>query len=268
MKFALIDGEKEEATKGATALCQFCGLELIAKCGEIKIHHWAHKSKRNCDPWWENEGEWHRAWKNEFPTEWQEIIHHDENGQKHIADVKTQSGWTLEFQHSFLKHEERQSRNYFYKKLVWVIDGTRRKTDIKQFKRMLEESTQLRTNIPIIRASFPDECRLLNEWHNNDSLVFFDFNESEVTEDTMLWFLFPKTLTSSAYLSPFSRANFIELFNNDNFDNLYKNTILPIHKEISNGERRQREANIHNRANTLSGFDRYLKNKQRRRRRL
>ena len=268
MKFALIDGKKEEATKGATAICQFCGSELIAKCGEIKIHHWAHKSKRNCDPWWENEGEWHRAWKNKFPTDWQEVIHHDEYGEKHIADVKTKNGWTLEFQHSFLKNEERKSRNAFYQKLVWIIDGTRRKTDIKQFKSMLEESAQLRTNIPIIRASFPDECRLLNEWHNNDSLVFFDFNESEAAENTMLWFLFPKTPSSSAYLSPFSRSSFIELFNNNNFDNFYNNTILPIHKEISNGERRQREASTHNRANTLSGFDRYLRNKQKRQRRL
>ncbi|SHN90340.1 hypothetical protein BHECKSOX_531 [Bathymodiolus heckerae thiotrophic gill symbiont] len=60
MKFALIDGIKKEANKGATGLCQFCSSDLIAKCGDIKIHHWAHKSKRNCDIWRENETEWHR----------------------------------------------------------------------------------------------------------------------------------------------------------------------------------------------------------------
>lgn len=52
MKFALINGIKEEATKGAKGLCPICDSELVAKCGEVKINHWAHKGKRMCDPWW------------------------------------------------------------------------------------------------------------------------------------------------------------------------------------------------------------------------
>ncbi|MBV1932100.1 MAG: hypothetical protein KUG71_10330, partial [Porticoccaceae bacterium] len=123
------------------------------------------------------------------------------------------------------------------------------------------------TNIPIIRAHFPDECRLLNEWHNSNSLVFFDFKEAEDADQSMLWFLFPKTPSSSAYLSPFSRASFIELFNNDNFDELFENTILPIHAEIAYGERKQQAANTHNRTNALSGLERHMKSKQRRQRR-
>ena len=47
------------------------------------------KGRRFCDPWWENETEWHRAWKDQFPADWQEIVHHAEDGEKHIADVKT-----------------------------------------------------------------------------------------------------------------------------------------------------------------------------------
>ena len=268
MKFALVNGEKEEATKGAKGVCPRCGSELIAKCGEVKINHWAHKGKRNCDPWWENETYWHRSWKGKFPKDWQEKIHFDESGEKHIADVKTNSDWCIEFQHSYLNPEERRDRNAFYKKLVWVVDGTRRKTDKKQFQKILEESAKLRTNIPILRSNFPDECRLLKEWHDNNSLVFFDFQEMEDTEQSMLWFLFPKTPSNSAYLSPFSRARFIELFNKDNFDELFKNVIAPIHTEIVNGERKQQAANIHNRANALSGFDKYMRSKQRRRRRL
>jgi competence protein CoiA len=267
MKFALVNGEKVEATKGAKGQCPSCGSDLIAKCGELKVNHWAHKGNRNCDPWWENETEWHRSWKDKFPIEWQEVVHFDESGEKHIADVKTQNGWTLEFQHSFLNPEERLSRNTFYHKLVWVVDGTRRKTDKKQFQKILEESTKLRTNIPIVRANFPDECRLLKEWHHNKSLVFFDFKEVEDTEQSMLWFLFPKTPSDSAYLSPFSRASFIELLNKDNFDELFNNTILPIHTEIANGERKQQSVNTHNRTNALSGFDRHMRSKQRRQRR-
>lgn len=88
MKFALINDQKVVATTGAKGFCPSCGSALIAKCGEVNVNHWAHKGRRNCDPWWENESEWHRAWKDKFPIEWQEIIQHDNSGEKHIADVK------------------------------------------------------------------------------------------------------------------------------------------------------------------------------------
>ncbi len=269
MKYAIVKNEKIEATKGAKGACPSCGSDLIAKCGELKVNHWSHKGNRNCDPWWENETEWHRSWKSNFPKEWQEIVHFDESGEKHIADVKTKNGWVLEFQHSFLNPEERQSRNLFYKQLVWVVDGTRRKTDKKQFQKMLEESVHLKTNIPIIRTHFPDEYRLLKEWHN-DSLVFFDFGEAENAEKSksILWFLFPKTTSSNACLSPFPREKFIEIFKSDSFGEIYKNNISPIHTEIKNGERRQQAANAQIRPDSLSGFDRYMRNKLRRRRRL
>lgn len=88
MKFALIAIIRTEATKGGKGICPICGPELIAKCGSLKINHWAHKAIRNCDPWWENETEWHRQWKSNFPDKWQEVIIHDEQtSEKHIADV-------------------------------------------------------------------------------------------------------------------------------------------------------------------------------------
>jgi competence CoiA-like predicted nuclease len=111
MKFALIDKIKTEATKGAKGFCPFCNSELIAKCGERKVNHWAHKGERNCDTWWENETEWHRAWKSNFPNEWQEVILTDEtNGEKHIADIRTSNGLVIEFQHSYIDPTERIKR--------------------------------------------------------------------------------------------------------------------------------------------------------------
>ena len=233
MKYALVDNKKEEARKGAIGLCQVCGSELIAKCGEIKIDHWSHKSKRNCDSWWENETEWHRAWKNEFPTKWQEVVHHDENGEKHIADVKTDTDWVIEFQHSYLKPEERRSRNTFYKKLVWVIDGTRRKTDKKQFAKILkEECSKIIENPPTIKVHYPEECRLFNEWGNSSSLVFFDFDENKENENSLLWFLYPYMKSGNIYLSYITRSGFIQLINNDGFEKLVQEVITPMHKEI------------------------------------
>ena len=268
MKYALTNGDKIEATKGAKGFCPSCGSELIAKCGPEKINHWAHKGRRNCDQWWENETDWHRSWKNNFPKEWQEVIHTDEeSGEKHIADVKTQAGWALEFQHSFLNPEERQSRNTFYPKLVWVVDGTRRKTDIKQFQNMLNESTRLPTNIPIIQGHFPDECRLLKEWHDSNALIFFDFQEMSDTNQSILWFLFPKTPSGDAYLSPFSRVNFIELHNNNKFDELVRNTILPINKELARKKKVEDINSMRNQQNRTSGFERHMANLPGRRRR-
>ena len=103
MKFAVVEGERrEEAQPGRSGKCPVCGAEVIAKCGEVKVWHWAHRGRRTCDPWWEHETKWHRDWKNQFPRDWQEKIQRSENGEKHIADVKTDRGEVLEFQHSFL----------------------------------------------------------------------------------------------------------------------------------------------------------------------
>ena len=45
MKFAQVNNKRIEAIKGATGVCPVCGSELVAKCGEVYIHHWAHKKK-------------------------------------------------------------------------------------------------------------------------------------------------------------------------------------------------------------------------------
>ena len=85
-------GNRITATPNAKGICICCGAEMIAKCGSIKVHHWSHKSRKHCDSWWENETQWHRDWKNQFPKEWQEVVHIADDGEKHIADIKTPEG--------------------------------------------------------------------------------------------------------------------------------------------------------------------------------
>jgi hypothetical protein len=265
VKFALVNGDKAEATKGAKGFCPSCGAELIAKCGEVKVNHWAHKGSRNCDPWWENETDWHRSWKGNFPVDWQEVIHFDGSGEKHIADVKTQTGYVLEFQHSYLDPEERRSRNAFYPKLVWIVDGTRRETDKLQFEKVIKESTTVIKELPIRRVFFPEECRLLKEWHDTNALVFFDFQEMKETNQSMLWFLFPKLATNEAYISPFSRKTFIEMHNENKFDELVRNIILPIRKELANGIQIRQNNIEYGHPSRVSWFERYMANQRRRR---
>src|SRR4029077_4744929 len=101
-----------------------------------------------------------RFWKEEFLAIWQEVIHKAETGEKHISDVKTDRGWVIEFQRSYLKPEERRSRDAFYGKLIWVVDATRRKRDGKQFIEALNNGTRLDAKLSILRVR-SDECALL-----------------------------------------------------------------------------------------------------------
>jgi hypothetical protein len=213
MKFALVNGEKSEATKGAKGLCRSCGAELIAKCGKVKINHWAHKGKLDCDPWRESETKWHREWKNCFDAEWQEVIHKDEiTGEIHRADVTTPHGWTIEIQHSPMDDEERKARNSFYKKIAWVIDGTRRKTDIDQLNRLLTNGVSLKTKFLTVAVNPDNKNRLLTEWHNKDSLVFFDFKQSDRNRQRIIWFALPKLKPEDAYIPAFTNYLFLQAF--------------------------------------------------------
>jgi len=207
MKFAMVDGVRKEPATGLLGTCAGCGQPTLSKCGQIKVHHWAHKSKLECDPWWENETEWHRKWKGNFPESWQEVVHRAENGEFHRADVKTDKSWVLEFQYSSIAPEERTSRNDFYKKIVWIVNGLRRKNDSSQFFNALKfvkkiEDSTFRRVFEIIS----DKSALMREWSNDKSPVFFDFNEPEV-----LWCLLPKAAEGKLVMAEILRQRFIEL---------------------------------------------------------
>lgn len=226
MQFANVNAEKTEAVKDARGTCPSCESEVIAKCGTKRINHWAHKGDRDCDSWWENETEWHRQWKAHFPNSWQEVVHTASSGEKHRADVKTENGWVLEIQHSYLAPEERESRNAFYGKLVWIINATRRKTDPKQFQKILSGSPVIVPQYGVRKVAFPDECRLLNEWASGTSLTFFDFGTSDESLQSYLWFLFPRTSDRSTYIAPFAKAGFVNLHKESKFDNFHEGVIL------------------------------------------
>lgn len=124
MQYALVDGRRTEAFVGGNGVCETCGAAMVAKCGPRVMHDWAHPSRRNCDPWWENETPWHRAWKNLFPELCREISHVAPDGEIHRADTKTPTGIVIEVQHSAMTDQEKLSREAFYGNLVWVLDGS------------------------------------------------------------------------------------------------------------------------------------------------
>ena len=124
MKYALDTGVRSEAAPKRSAVCQYCGGAMVAKCGPLRIWHWAHVPRRSCDPWWEPETHWHRQWKSRFPPECQEVVHLDAvSNEKHVADVKTTKLLVIELQNSAIRLDELHSRERFYKEMVWVVNG-------------------------------------------------------------------------------------------------------------------------------------------------
>lgn len=227
MRYALINGEMCEAEKGRTGECRGCGQPMLSRCGTVRIKHWAHKGKLVCDPWLKDKTQWHIQWQDQFPKHWQEFRFVAESGEMHIADVKTIKDWVIEFQHSPITLAERQSRNDFYKKLVWVVDGLKRKRDKLHFFDSLKEVASVTNPQSPVRRVFKvlwNESALLRDWSENPTPVFFDFG----SDDPMLWCLLPKSADGEAHVLEFLRAGFVtfhrnELVEKDYFADLMKN---------------------------------------------
>jgi hypothetical protein len=115
------------AEKGVIGYCPDCDQKLIPKCGVFKIHHWAHKSKTNCDlRYFDGMSEWHYSWqreiKNPQPGINIEVPFKLEGDVKYKrADLKSKHGMFVEFQKSPMPFEERILRENVYKNMFWVI---------------------------------------------------------------------------------------------------------------------------------------------------
>jgi competence protein CoiA len=167
-----------EASYGLEGICAHCNGHVIAKCGRIRIHHWAHKSGKKRDCKWEPETIWHRDWKNEFPNDWQECSQRDENGKLHVADILTAQGLAVEIQHSSIDRDEVSARTAFYKSICWIIDGNRLKTSWKQFKRALGIGFRQHFSDTCVHKIFAQDSMLLKKWSRIDALIVFDFGEN------------------------------------------------------------------------------------------
>ena len=262
MRFALIEGNSHEAAPGLSGACRACGDPMIAKCGQHRVWHWAHKGTRTCDTWWEPETQWHRDWKDHFPKDWQECIHTAPDGEKHIADVKTDSGVTVEFQHSFLPEAERLARERFYAKMIWVVDGQRRKRDRAQFFSSFGIAVHQQ---PLVIPARMQDSALLRDWKASRVPVYFDFGDSEPSDlcrfaEPTLWRLNPSNEGGAAFLSPVAKSYLIDVYRNGvAFDEPFTETlriVADLLRKRDEGQRRMPTA-----------FDWHLMRRQRVRRR-
>lgn len=248
MRFALIDNNRTEAQPKLNGLCCCCSNPVIAKCGTRKIWHWAHKSKTDCDNWWEPETEWHRTWKNNYPADWQELSSLDQRtGEKHIADVRTLHNLVIEFQHSHISPQERNSREQFYKNMVWIVDGTRLKRDYPRFlkgkKNSFENQIFYDTENPkIFQVDLIDWC-FPPDWLNSSVPVIFDFRGDGSMDDSEglrnpLYCLFPQ-VGMYARVAEISRKAFINTTKNGEWTTRVQEFI---NEFIKQDEIRQRES--------------------------
>lgn len=227
MKFALVNNQRLEATPKTKGICPVCNAPVIAKCGDIKAHHWAHETKQDCkNDRWETEGQWHRNWKNQFPQDWQEQIV-TINNEKNIADIKTPQGLVIEFQHSHITPEEQRARENAYQNMLWVVDGTRLKYDFPRFQKNIKGNKRdfltIRNNIKVFDIHFYDEVFSKN-WLHCSVPVVFDFLGEEKEEQAnifqkYLYFLLPRNKVIpdefSAFLLYMPRKDFVSFIKND-----------------------------------------------------
>lgn len=213
MHLANVNNKRSTPSPGLTGTCPACSSPVIAKCGTQRVHHWAHRGKRVCDRWWEPETEWHRNWKRNFPEDWQEVILRDERtGEKHIADVRTAQGLTIEFQHSHLRPKERETRENFYDDMVWVVHGLRLGGDLPRFNEGKSNLRLITKGVYVHR--FPEEL-FPKTWLMCKAPVFFDFGigsppaDPQAPVERFLWCLLPQRVDGLAIVSLVSRESFV-----------------------------------------------------------
>jgi len=113
-------GIRIRPNKSDDGFCVACGKPMIAKCGNINIHHWSHYSNSDhCD--YENETQWHLWWKSLLPDENIEVMV-ERNGVRKITDARLNNGIHVEFQHSPISSQEIKERESHYMNMIWIFD--------------------------------------------------------------------------------------------------------------------------------------------------
>lgn len=201
MLLALSNKELISPTKNRIAQCPLCNVKVIAKCGEINIHHWAHYKKEGCDSWSEPETYWHKSWKESFPIQNREVVM-NKNGIKHFADIFTNNQIIIELQNSNISSETIRERELFYgDRLLWVINAGRYRDHIrvhpnKEIEKLLSGikpkywyyeiflSDDYINDFLSTSKEFTFSWKYpIRSWLNSKRPVFLDINENY-----MLWF--------------------------------------------------------------------------------
>ena len=131
--------EEYDRGRDGTLHCGACSGKVIAKRGELKVHHYAHACGESCDPWRTSDGmgPWHRRWQGYASKEHLEVTIVKE-GMRHIADIRVpETGLVIEVQHSAMPIEEARAREAFYGNMIWIVDATESKGRAREAVRLV-----------------------------------------------------------------------------------------------------------------------------------
>ena len=98
--------------------------------------------------------------------------------EKHIADIYTVNQFVLEIQSYSIDEEEARSRESFYERLIWVINGAKNDFDKIYFNMSLcgpyPDDPSLRN------IHWCGRSKLLHKWSRSTKPVFLDFGGDSV----------------------------------------------------------------------------------------
>ncbi len=223
MKFGLFNGKRVVAkphVKGA--VCPKCHTELIAKCGEIRVHHWAHKNKLQCDDWIEDDNEWRSQWLDSFLEDWQEPLI-ERNGECHFADIQTPRNTVILLHQSHLTVEMIQTREDFYQTPVWIVNTGRYKNEVSRFLHSFEKAwikglkgSSGKLEVKII-SEFNVDKVFRKEWLTARFPVFFDYTTTNEDKEhgygrmlDFVWCLMPYSVQGFRILFRYSKNELID----------------------------------------------------------
>lgn len=227
----------DEATKAGAYTCPACKEPVIMKCGRIVAHHFSHKERKNCDPWYTGKmSAWHRKLQNVFPLYSQEkVVWNTDHTVFHIADVLFEYKgitYVLEFQHSPMSRKEFDLRSRFYLdlgyRLIWIFDFC----DTDPPKKILYKAKDSKQKtISLIwpsqdRVRFLDNLNMLEYANEKQFHVFFHISTG-LGHEVEHSFSTGYTWYKWEYVDPFFRERyfvepcFLEWEHLDEFEALY-----------------------------------------------
>ena len=208
MKYALLNGCKthiDDVKKGTIGYDCWFTKNKVKACKGCYLQYWKYESEHPELPsGYENETEWHIAWKRAIKDEFCEVILGPNN--EHRADIKT-AKYVIELQYSPIDILVAKERSDFYEKtthrrLIWVVNVYKsyRKKIIKTEKISSERNRFLvnwahqkewvvtlcgQKNVNVFLDISPTADNLILLWRHQDQL-YGKWVKKEVFYDTYL----------------------------------------------------------------------------------
>lgn len=110
-------GNRCEPSPGASAVCPSCGARMVAKCGQLVEHHWAHYRTADCDDWSGRDSGWRHEWVSAAREENREVV---VNGRR--ADLLMPDGIVVVLQQGSLAAEMVAAKEVHFDRMVWLLD--------------------------------------------------------------------------------------------------------------------------------------------------